>query len=466
MFIGRKAELKLLQDLYTSDQFEFLILYGRRRVGKTFLLQEFWKSHPGIFFSAQEKNDALNLADFSKAAQSFFEQKHFGNFSGWEAAMEYVGDKASEDKIILIIDEFPFIAKENPTIKSILQHTIDHHWKDKKIFLILCGSSVSFMENEVMGYQSPLYGRATAQLEVWPFDYLDGSAFFPGYSNEEKLLAYGILGGIPCYLQTFSDRRTIAENVETQILRTGAFLKEEPQLLLRMELREPAVYNSIFEAIACGAARLNEISQKIHEESYKCSKYVNTLRSIKLIEKVTPCGETESSKRSLYRIADPFYDFWYHFIFANKSYYEMLGEEAAAEEITESENLSDYMGHIFEEICCQYMVRMAKKRQLPFIPYKMGKWWGNNPARRMQDDMDILALDRSGKSAIFCECKFRNTVFDKKEYEDLMSAAAIFTQPVNRYYYIFSKGGFSDWVREAAQGQRDIRLMGIDDLFL
>lgn len=232
-----------------------------------------------------------------------------------------------------------------------------------------------------------------------------------------------------------------------------------------MELREPAVYNSIFEAISCGASRLNEISQRVHEESYKCSKYVNTLRSIKLIEKVTPCGETESSKKSIYRITDHFYDFWYHFIFTNRSYYEMLGAEAASLEITEPENLSDYMDHIFEEICCQYMVRMAKKRKLPFIPYKMGKWWGNNPARKAQDDMDILALDRSGMSAIFCECKFRNTVFDKTEYEDLMSAAAIFTQPANRCYFIFSKGGYSDWVREAAQRQGDVHLLGIDDLF-
>lgn len=218
MFVGRKTELQLLQNLYASDKFEFLIIYGRRRVGKTSLLQEFCRSHAGIFFSAQEKNDALNLEDFSKAAQRFFEQNYFGDFSGWEAAMDYIGDKAVEEKIVLIIDEFPFIARENPTIKSILQHTIDHKWKDKKIFLILCGSSVNFMENEVMGYKSPLYGRATAQLEVHPFDYLDASAFFPGYSNEEKLLAYGILGGIPCYLQTFSDQRTIVHQPSSRFI--------------------------------------------------------------------------------------------------------------------------------------------------------------------------------------------------------------------------------------------------------
>lgn len=464
MFVGRKEELNILENMYSTDRFEFLVLFGRRRVGKTSLLQEFYKGHKGIFFSAQEKNDALNLEDFSKAVQNYFEHQFYGKFSSWEAAFEYIGKREMTGKLILIIDEFPFIASENPSIKSILQHTIDHIWRGKNIFLILCGSSVSFMENEVMGYKSPLYGRATGQLEVCPFDYRESAAFFPHYTPEEKLLAYGILGGIPCYLQTFHDDKSIMENIETQILRTGSFLKEEPQLLLKMELREPAIYNSIFEAIAGGASRLNDISQKIHEESYKCAKYISTLRSLKLIDKMIPCGEPESSKKSIYKITDHFYRFWYHFVFANRSYYELLGEEAAAREIMSAENISNYMGLVFEDICYQYMIRLAKNRKLPFIPYVIGKWWGNHPAKKSQDDIDILAFDKNRDSAIFCECKFKNQVFDKKEYEDLMSASSIFTQPANRYYYLFSKGGYSDWVKDAARTQ-EVRLLGIEDLF-
>lgn len=464
MFLGREKELKLLHELYTSDRFEFLVLYGRRRVGKTALLQEFSKTHKGVFFSAQEKNDALNLEDFSRTVQRYFDGEYFGTFSRWENALKYVGEKCTTERLTVMIDEFPFIASENPSIKSMLQHTIDHVWKEKKIFLILCGSSVSFMENKVMGYKSPLYGRATAQLEVQPFDYLDSGRFFPHYSNEEKLQAYGILGGIPCYLQAFNDRMSIEENVAGNILRTGAFLKEEPQLLLKMELREPAVYNSIFEAIAGGASRINEISLKIHEESQKCAKYMNTLRSIKLIEKITPCGEPESSKKSIYRITDNFYRFWYHYIFANKSYYEMLGEDAAAKEIMEQESISDYMGHLFETICLEYMIRMAKLHKLPFVPHKIGRWWGNNPAKRSQDDIDILAFDRKKERAIFCECKFKAYAFDKGEYEDLMCASGIFKEPKERYYYVFSKGGFTDWVREKAE-EDGVRLLGVDELF-
>ena len=464
MFIGRQNELQMLEDLYRSPDFQFLVLYGRRRVGKTSLLQEFSRRHRTIFYSAQEKNDTLNLTDFSAAVQNYFDKTTFGTFSGWETALDYVGNRTTAERTVLIIDEFPFIAGENRSIKSILQHTIDHSWKEKNLFLILCGSSVSFMENEVMGYKSPLYGRATAQYEVLPFDYYDSALFLPGYSVTEKLMTYGILGGIPCYLQNFSDRKTLAENISTQIFRTGAFLKEEPQVLLKMELREPAVYNSILEAIAGGASRLNEISGKIHEDSGKCSRYIDTLRSMKLVDKIMPCGE-EDSRKSIYRITDQYFLFWYHFIFTEKSYFEIIGPTSAAEEILTPESFSNYMGSVFEQICAQYMTRLARLKALPFIPHKIGKWWGNNPARRGQDDVDVLLLGRKSAEAIFCECKYKNEAFDKKEFDDLVTASLAFPTVERKYFYLFSEGGFTQWIKEEAAGRDDITLVTPDDLF-
>lgn len=463
MFIGRKNELSLLEEMYEREGFQFLVLYGRRRVGKTSLMCEFAKRHRVVFFSAQEKNDTLNLEDFSEVLQKYFGENYFGSFRDWKTAFEYAGDGAADQKMVVIIDEFPFIAEENPSVKSILQHTIDHSWKEKNIFLILCGSSVSFMENEVMGYKSPLYGRSTAQLEVKPFDYYESSLFFPEYSNIDKLLAYGILGGIPCYLNAFDGKASIEKNIAEKIIRTGAFLKEEPQLLLKMELREPAVYNSIFESIAGGASRLNDIALKTHEENQKCAKYINTLRSIKLIDRITPCGDSDSSRKSLYRMADNYYLFWYRFIFPNTSYYELMGASEAAKEIVDE--LSGYMGEVFESICEQYMLRLAKRRRLPFVPYKIGRWWGANPKTKKQDDIDILALDKSGEAAIFCECKFKNALFDKKEYEDFICASEIFTKPEKRYYYLFSKSGFTKAVREYAKRDGAV-LVTVDDLFV
>lgn len=465
MFIGRENELALLNDLADSTKFEFLILYGRRRVGKTALLKKFSENRQVLFFSAQEKNDALNLQDFSGALRKYFDEPFTLSFDGWENALAYVGSRVETKRTIIIIDEFPFIAEGNPSVKSNLQHIIDHVWKEKNMLLILCGSSISFMEKEVMGYKSPLYGRSTAQLELLPFDYFDSACFFPNYSHADQLIAYGILGGIPCYLENFDSHKDLEANLSEKILRTGSFLKEEPQVMLRMELREPAVYNSIFEAISDGASRMNEIATKIREPSQKCSKYLASLRAIKLIDKMTPAGEDESSKKTLYQIADHYFQFWYRFVFKEKSYLELAGNEAVAQEILLPENISNYMGSIFEDICCQYMKRQAKNRMLPFIPYIIGKWWGNNPIQKKQDDIDILLMNRQRTSAIFCECKFRNVLFDQKELDDLFAASQIFSNVQERYYTIFSKSGYTKEVIQFAARNDHIRLLTIEDLF-
>ena len=452
MFWGRKKELSIMEDAYNSKNFEFLVLYGRRRIGKTSLLKEFAKTHKTLLFSAQEKNDALNLSDFSKTVQQFFEGRFFGDFSDWETAFSYITGKSSEnERIVLVIDEFPFIASENPSIKSMLQHTIDHEWKDRNIFLILCGSSVSFMEDEVLAHKSPLYGRSTLHIELKSFDYFESAAFFSHYSDEEKLIAYGILGGVPCYLDAFDSTKPLKQNVASKILREGSFLKDEPLFLLRQELREPAVYNSIFEAIANGASRLNDIALKIHEDTQKCSKYLSTLQAIRLVKKCVPCTESETSRRTVYEISDNYFSFWYDFLFEHKSYYELLGEEKSAEEIFRPENINRYMGHIFEKICLEYMIRLARGGKLPFVPEKYGRWWGNNPARKMQDDIDVLLSDKNGSKLIICECKFRNDQFGSEEFDVMLSRRAIFPSASEVYFFAFSKGGFADSVHEKAR---------------
>ncbi len=283
--IGRKKEMNQLEQMYSNMRFEFLVIYGRRRIGKTTILQEFSKKHKTIFFSAQEKNDTLNLQDFSRLVQEYFDGNFIAYFENWEDALNYFGRKVQDQKIVLIIDEFPFLAEANPSIKSILQHRIDHDWKERNIFLILCGSSVSFMLNGVMGYKSPLYGRSTGSMEVMPFDYLESAEFFPNYSEEEKLIAYGMLGGVPRYLNAFDPKRSLKENLISEILVDGAFLNDEPQTLLRMELREPAVYNSILEAVANGCNRVVEIADRIHEEKSKCSKYMMMLEALRMWDK-------------------------------------------------------------------------------------------------------------------------------------------------------------------------------------
>lgn len=464
MILCRDKEIKLLNKLYDSNKFEFLVLYGRRRVGKTTLLKEFARTHKVIFFSAREKNDALNLHDFSVAVETAIEGRYYSDFVNWEIALEYISDAIDkhEEKLVLIIDEFPFIAQENPSIKSSIQHIIDHVWQNKKFMMILCGSSVSFMEEDVLGYKSPLYGRSTRKLELKAFDYYDSACFLEKYTPEEKIVAYGILGGIPSYLKAFDTELTIEENIASNILPEDAFLNEEPLTLLKMEVNSPAVYNSILESIAQGATKLNDISMKSGLVNTTCNKYMGTLKLLRLVNKLTPCGENEQTKKTIYKITDNYLCFWYRYLFRFKSYYDIIGCEDAAKTIMD--DISNYMGGIFEGICQQYMMRMAMAKKLPFAPAYIGKWWGNNPIKKKQDDVDVLCLDITGNKAIFCECKFKNEAFDIKEFEDLVSASNIFSQVNEKYYYIFAKGGFTKAVKELAKNE-NIVLVGLEDLF-
>lgn len=242
----------------------------------------------------------------------------------------------------------------------------------------------------------------------------------------------------------------------------GAFLNDEPQTLLRIELREPSVYNSILEAISNGCNKVCEIADRIHEEKSKCSKYLLTLQTLRLIEKCVPCTEPETSKKGIYEITDNYYKFWYRFLFTNQNYYSMLGLELSCEEILE--NVNDYMGPVFEKICEQYLIRAARAKKLPFIPYKMGKWWGNNPLIKAQDDVDILAFDKTGKKVLLCECKFRNKPMPMEEYDDLVMAAEMFKNAEEKYLMFFSKSGFTESVKERAARENAV-LLTIEDLY-
>ena len=205
-------------------------------------------------------------------------------------------------------------------------------------------------------------------MEVKPFDYLESAEFFPNYNKVEKAIAYGILGGVPRYLEAFSPELSLEENIKTNLLTEGSFLNDEPQTLLRIELREPSVYNSILEAISNGCNKIREISDRIHEDKSKCSKYILTLQTLRLIEKSVPCTEPETSKKGIYEITDHYYKFWYRYLFTNQNYYSMLGLDLSCEEIMES--INDYMGPVFEKICEQYLIRTARKKKLPLFHIK------------------------------------------------------------------------------------------------
>ena len=465
--IGREYELECLNELYNSNKFEFLVLYGRRRIGKTTLLTEFAKKHDCLYFLSQEKNTTLNLSEFAKLTKDYFDMDYIPQAEDWNQMInilteriEFKLDKNPNEKVCIIIDEFPFIAKEYPTIKSILQHTIDHKWQHKNVMLVLCGSSVSFMVNEVLGYSSPLYGRRTANIELKPLNYLEASKFFPNFSNIDKITAYTILGGIPYYLQIFDDKLSLKENISKYIFDSSSVLREEPMLLLKQEFREPTIYNSIIEAIATGSSKFNEISQKINEETSKCASYMKNLQEVRIVDKIIPYGENANSKKSIYTLSDPFFRFWYKYVFSNASTLSLVGAKRYTDLIYN--DISTVLGSAFEEVGTQYLVLQARSGKLPFIPNGMGKWWGNNPKKKSQDDVDIMGIkDNQG---LFCECKFRNEKFDLSEFNDLICASEIFQNITDKYYYVFVKSGYTQAVIDESK-KYNVKLLTIDDLF-
>ena len=468
MVFGRDEELGIMEKLYKNRTFEMLILYGRRRIGKTTLISHFIKEKPAIFFSAQEANDKTNLDIFSKLLYQFFEESAgLPAFSDWNSAFVYLGEKSKTRRIVLIIDEFPYAAGANKSLKSILQNVIDHQLKKSNLFIILCGSHIGFMENEVLGSKSPLFGRRTAQMKLSGFDYIDASYMLPKYSSEDIIRFYSCIGGTPYYLSRIDTQLSFEKNIVSLFFERSGYLYEEPLLLLKQELREGALYNSIINAVALGCVKLNEIASKTGEESSKIIKYLDTLIALNILYKEFPFGENpEKSRKGIYRIMDNCYRFWYRYVFTNKT----VIEQGAGGVLFKSflPDLNSFIGTPFEQICTQYMIRKNKLSALPFIFTQSGRWWGGS-----DKEIDMVFSDFGQGQFIFTECKWRNTLKDTAALKALVENSKYFEHENkkrllkidNVFYYMFSKSPFSQSCKELAKQMGNVYLIGLGDLF-
>lgn len=449
MFLGREREMAELERLYGQGRFQCFVLYGRRRVGKTTLLKEFCQGKDSIFFSAEVSNDKRNLDKFSQIVFSHYGVGERAAFSSWANAWEYILLQQRDEPLVLVLDEFPYLAEKNPEILSNLQHAIDHELLSSRIFLVLCGSYVGFMEREVLGHKSPLFGRRTGQLHLKPLDYRRSCQFLDGFSREEQLLLYGALGGTPLYLSRVDDGKSLYENIVDIFLRPVSYFYDEPLFLLREELQEPATYNAILEAIASGASKANEIATRIGEPPAKCLKYIKTLRELDIVYKETPLGEKESSRRTLYGLSDNLFRFWYRYIFGNKTLLETDAWAVVWQKLI-LPDLPTYMGGIFEQVCRQYLLTANARGELPFLFTQIGRWWGTNPHSRRQEEIDLVATD--GRQYIFGECKWRNEPMPLSVLETLQERADICrSKRGETWFALFSKSGFTDALQEAAR---------------
>ena len=455
MFIGREQELSQLNRLYSSDKFEFAVIYGRRRVGKTALINEFIKDKAAVSFTGVETNAKQNLENFSKCVLEFGTdvQSNF-SFASFQDALEYVFKLSEKQRFVLCIDEYPYVARASKSLASTLQMLIDKYKDTSKMFLILCGSSMSYMEDKVLAYKAPLYGRRTAQLKVLPFEFRKACEYFKNFSDEDKALAYGIVGGTPQYLLQLNDKMSIEDNIKNIYLNPVSTIYEEPNNLLKQEVREPAVYNAIITAIATGASKLSEISTKVGEETSVCAAYIKNLISLGIVKKETPYGES-SARKTIYSIDDNMFRFWYRFVPENISTISRGAVDIAYKRI--EPHLSDYMGAVFEEICKQYLWEQLLNSNSPVDFTDLGRWWGTNPKTRQQEEIDIMGT-ADKNTAVFGECKWTNEKVAVGVLEKLVERSNLFNYK-NKYFYIFAKTGFTKGCADMAKEMGNVCLV-------
>lgn len=459
MFIGRENELNTLNRLYNSDKFEFAVIYGRRRVGKTALINEFVKDKDNIFFTGVETNAKQNLDNFSRCIMEYNTGIASGaSFNSFQMALEHVFELAKTKRIVLVIDEYPYVARASKSLASTLQLLIDKNKDTSKLFLILCGSSMSYMEDHVLAYKAPLYGRRTAQFKIKPFEFLEACRYFKNFSDVDKALAYGVVGGTPQYLMQLDDTLSIEENIKNTHLNPSSSIFEEPNNLLKQEVREPAIYNAVITAIATGSSKMNEISNKIDEDTSVCATYIKNLITLGIVKKESPYGE-KSTRKTIYSIEDNMFRFWYRFVPENTSIISRGAVDLAYSRI--APEIQSYMGSVFEDICKQYLWKLLLEGKCAVNFTDLGRWWGANPKTKSQEEIDIMGTDKD--SALFGECKWTNEKVDLGVLETLVERSTLFSYK-KTHFYLFAKTGFTKGCIDRANEMGNVTLVTYEDI--
>ena len=480
MFIGREAELAFLESRYQADGGQLVVLYGRRRVGKTETLKQFCKKKPHVFFACRECTDKLQLKNFSERLlkEDIPAKKYVSEFADWDQALRSILELPyGEAKKLLVIDEFPYMCKGNGSIPSILQNLWDEVLKDENIMIVLCGSAMSFIEKELLSEKNPLYGRATGIYKMTAMSFYDAVKFFPGYSDRDKVLAYAVLGGIPHYLRQFSPKLSLADNIKQNILTKGCALYSEVDFLLRQELRETPIYNSLIEAVALGNTRLNDISQKsLVDDTAKTSTYLRNLIELGIIEREfsVEAGTKERANRNrgTYKLIDNFFRFWYAFAFTNYSDLE-AGDIDGVYTHAIKPMLHEFAAFTFEDICRQFVQELHKENTLPFRYAKMGRWTGKTTVRDTdmpggtrvaETEIDIVAVSPGLKDYLIGECKFKGKQFSYGEYLDTTCKLASQKEKADFYYALFSESGFDKKIQGEARENDHLLLYSLADI--
>ncbi|MDY6340672.1 MAG: ATP-binding protein [Lachnospiraceae bacterium] len=470
MFVGRKRELSSLEKLYHQQGFGMTVIYGRRRIGKSTLIREFLKDKRAIFYTATKVGKARNLELFCQQVVSLLDPSLTGvSFPSLEAILDFITDRLSGDKLVLVIDELPYWAQDDGALLSVLQKYIDTRWSEQDMMIILCGSSLSFMENKVLSEKSPLFGRRNTQIRLEAFDYLEAAEFVPDYSAEDKAIIYGITGGVAKYLAMIDPRGSADDNIKAQFFNTDGYLYDEPRNLLAQEFTDVALVNNVIEQIASGSNTVNEISQKIGQNSSTVLYALDKLIQVGLITKKKCITEEKNRKKTQYVLKDQMFRFWYAFIPKATSIIEIGQGDLYFDRVVKPQ-IHNYMGSVFEEMCRYYTLKEGICGAFGNTLTEVGTWWGTEILLRGSEkvqqsaDIDVVGISELDKTAVLGECKFKNEKIDKNVYDTLLRRSAVISGKYRIIRFLFfSLSGYTSWF-DSIQNN-DIALLTLDDLY-
>ncbi len=457
-FIDREEELTALEHEYRRDGASLVILYGRRRVGKTSLISEFIKNKKALFFLASEESETQNRNDFRNKAADFIDNGLLREASaaGWEMIFKTIADSYFDTKPVIVIDEFQYLGKADPAFPSIFQRIWDEFLKNKAIMVILCGSLISMMESQTLSYSSPLYGRRTAQIRMKqiPFQYY--RSFFPGKPEQEYIEMYSITGGVPKYIESFSAEKDIYTAIERHVLNRSGFLYDEPYFLLQQEVSEIGSYFSIIKTIAAGNCKLSAISAALEVKATGLTKYLKTLIDLDILEREVPATEEDpdKSKKGLYKIKDNYLRFWFAFIYPNRSFLESGQVKIVMDKIRKS-LISSHIAFVYEDICREKMWEMNADGKWPFHFSRIGSYWDS------RTEIDIAAIDPDGNNLILGECKYHRDPIGPDVFYALENKSQnVLWRNADRrtWYVLFSLNGYTAELEKLAELRDDLIL--------
>lgn len=456
-FVDRQEELGFLEREYGQPSFRFIPLYGRRRVGKTRLVREFIKNKAAIYFLADTVSGQEQLKNLGRAIGEYFNDRILieGGFRDWEQFFRYIREKSMKTRLVLAIDEFPYLVNATRAISSIFQKGIDTHLKDTKLFLILLGSSIGMMEREVLFSKAPLYGRRTGSLKVEELKFSALREFFPEADLTKRAAIYSTFGTVPAYLEQVRPHESIMRNIAELILSRHTFLHNEVEFLLREEFREPRDYYVILRAIAQGKRKLAEIINDTGFDKAHLSRYLDILRSLGFVEKEVPATEKSSdrSRLGLYRLHDRFFAFWFKYVLPNRGRLELGNEESVLKQIKDT--FDQHVSYSYESISREIFLAMAGQENMPVT--SLGRWWSRS------DEIDLVALDEESRTIWFGECKWSGRKTGTDVFRDLRRKSQRVEWHAgkrNERFILFSRSGFTPGMLDVAKQEKVVLVDG------